>query len=142
MRLDFFAHLRTFVYLRLAKLILDLQVEPEAFTRPEIAGESQGGISRYATIFPDNLVDPGHWNMQRAGQSADAHSCGLQIFFPDDLSRVNGAHSVLSHDLSSSMVVDNFYTVYRLTASVMVVDSLERSSGNFEVSEAKHPFFP
>ena len=112
MRLNFPGYLFRFTDLGPPKLILSLQIQPKTFGSPEIAGKPHSCIGGDASIFPDDFIHSGCWNMESLGEGVNAHFQRLQIFFPKDFPGVDWAHTICGHSVSPLMVI-NYFNVYR-----------------------------
>lgn len=71
------------------RIVVGLQVHPELFARPEIAGETCGSVCTHGTLAEHDLADSKWWYANLASQSVLAEFHRFQRLFAQDIARVN-----------------------------------------------------
>ena len=74
-----------------------LQVEPEASRVAKEAAQAQRGVCSDGPLAEDDLVDPSGRNTQTLGETVLRDVERLEKFLVEDLARMNGRESFLSH---------------------------------------------
>ena len=99
--------------LRAAQVVGLLQVQPDLWSRPEIARQPERRVGSDAAVPLQDCGDAVHWHAKRLGQRV-----GRQVerceFVTQDLARMHRTHAVLGRHrlLHSLVVIHNFHVVW------------------------------